>query len=273
MTVEELIIYGKKHLHSTNVKMLLANILGYDYLELLNHLNKKVSNEDVELFKNQIDIIKNNKPVQYLLGTVNFYGYEFTINESVLIPRFETEELVEKTIEFIKNRFPNQRLKVIDLGCGSGVIGITLKKKIPALDITCLDISKEALEVTRENAQRLEVDINIIEGDMLTNINDKYDCLISNPPYIRKDEQIEAIVKDNEPHIALYAGDDGLDYYRKILEKAKSNLNNKYLIAFEIGKEQKETVTNIAREYFNDAIIECKKDLQDNDRMIFIHNV
>ena len=273
MTIEELIIYGKQYLHSTNVKMLIANIIGYDYLELLNHLDEIVSDEVAETVKSQIDIIKNNKPIQYLLGTVNFYGYEFIVNENVLIPRFETEELVEKTMEFIRTKFLVPNIKVIDLGCGSGVIGITLKKKIPTLNVTSLDISEAALEVTKANADKLEADVTILKGDMLDNIDDKFDVIISNPPYIRTDEEIEDIVKNNEPHLALYAGIDGLDCYKKILKKAKSNLNEKYLIAFEIGKEQKEAVINVAKEHFKEATIECRKDLQGNDRMIFIYNI
>ena len=273
MTVEELIVYGKKYLHTTNVKMLLANILGYDSLELLVHLDEIVSEEQIQLFKEYIDTIKNNKPVQYLLGSVNFYGYDFYVNEDVLIPRFETEELVQNTIGFIKNKFQKENLKVIDLGSGSGVIGITLKKKIPQLDVTCLDISEKALEVTKENAKRLETDIRVARGDMLNNITERYDIIISNPPYIKNDEEIEDIVTDNEPHIALYAGIDGLDYYRQILKQAKNNLNDKFLIAFEIGRTQKEEIIEIANKYLQSIKIECKKDMQDNDRMLFITNI
>jgi len=273
MTVEELIIYGKKFLHATNVKMLLANIIEYDYLELLNHLDEVVSEDKIEVFKNYINTIKENKPIQYLIGTTNFYGYEFIVNENVLIPRFETEELVENTIRFINDKFKRTNLKIIDLGCGSGVIGITLKNKIPDLEITSLDISIDALKVTEENAKKFNTNINIIEGNMLDNVTNKFDIIISNPPYIREDEEIEDLVKDNEPSIALYAGIDGLDYYKQILAKAKDNLNPQYLIAFEIGKDQKEEVINIAKNYFKEAIIECKKDLQENDRMLFIYNI
>ena len=271
MTVEDLIIYGKKYLHTTNVKMLLANILGYDSLELLGHLDETPTDEQIELFKDYIVTIKENKPIQYLLGSVNFYGYDFYINEDVLIPRFETEELVQNTIMFINTKFQKKDLKVIDLGTGSGVIGLTLKMKIPTLDITCLDISDKSLEVTKENAKRLGVDVTIIKGDMLNNITDKYDIIISNPPYIRDDEEIEDLVKDNEPHTALYAGLDGLNYYRQILKQVKSNLNDKFLIAFEIGRDQKESIEQIANQYLENIIVECKKDLQDNDRMLFIY--
>ena len=272
MRVEDLIIYGKKSLHSIEAKMLLSNLLGYDTLNLLNHLDEIVS-EDIELkYKECINAIKRNKPLQYVIGNVNFYGNEFEINENVLIPRFETEELVEKTIEFITTNFNDTNLNVIDLGCGSGVIGITLKKKIPSLSVTCLDISEESLKVAKKNAEKLEVEINFIKGDMLNNINDKFDIIISNPPYIKDNEEIDEIVKNNEPHIALYAGIDGLYYYRQILSKVKEKLKDKFLIAFEIGMTQKEEITNIANQFLENTKVECIKDLSNKDRILFIYN-
>ncbi len=273
MRVEELIVYGKKYLNSTAAKMLLSNILGYDSLDLLNHLDEIIGEENIIKYKKCIDAVLNNKPLQYIIGRVNFYGNEFIVNENVLIPRFETEELVEHTIRFVEEHFLNKNLSVIDLGCGSGVIGITLKKKLPTLSVTCLDISEKALEVTRENAKSLGADINIVLGDMLNNINDKFDIIISNPPYIKLDEEVEAIVKDNEPYLALFADQDGLKYYRQILEKVKDNLKEKFLIAFEIGMTQKDDITNIANEYLENIEIKCLKDLSNKDRMLFIYRV
>lgn len=271
MTVEELIIYGKKHLHSHQVKMLLSNILECDTLELLNYLDKEISPEDVDKYKKMIDSVKNNKPLQYVLGNVNFYGNVFDINENVLIPRFETEELVEKTLEFIKNNLP-QHSKVIDLGCGSGVIGITLKKKLPTLSVTCLDISDDALDVTNKNKEKLNADIKVIKGDMLDNITDKFHVIISNPPYISNDEVIDELVFNNEPHLALFAEENGLYFYDKILSTCKKNLKDKFLISFEIGMTQRDSITNLANKYLDNIKVECFKDLQGKDRILFIYN-
>ena len=272
MTVEELIVFGKKHLHSNEAKILLASILNCDTLELLNHLEEIVSTEKVEKYKKNILDVKNKKPLQYVVGNVNFFGYEFDINENVLIPRFETEELVEKVISFVINNFKNAQ-KVIDLGCGSGVIGITLKKKIPSLEVTCLDISEEALKVAKNNAKKLEAEVNFVKGDMLNNIEETYDIIVSNPPYISINEDIEEIVKNNEPHLALYAGEDGLDCYRKIFNEVKRVVNHKFLIALEIGFTQKEAVSKLARDVFGDINIECFKDMSLKDRIIFVYNV
>ena len=272
MTVEELIVFGKKHLHSNEAKMLLANLLKYDTLELLNHLDEIISTETVEKYKKCIEAVKNNKPIQYVMGNVNFFGYEFDINENVLIPRFETEELVDRVIKFLNSNF-NNSIKIIDLGCGSGVIGITLKKKCDFLDVVCLDISEEALMVARKNAEKLDVKITFIKGDMLDNINEKYDVIVSNPPYIALNEKIEDIVKNNEPHLALYAGIDGLDCYRKIFKEAKRVLNDKFLIALEIGCSQKEAIMQLAKETFENVEFECFKDMSLRDRIIFVYNV
>jgi len=271
MTVEELIIYGKKFVHSTHAKMLLADLLGVNPLELLNCLDKKIDEENINLYKKKIEALKENKPIQYVIGNVNFYGNKFLVNENVLIPRFETEELVENTLNLIEEIFQNKNQKLIDLGCGTGCIGITLKKKIPELDVTLLDISSKALEIAKQNAINLEAEVNIIENDMLENINEKYDIIISNPPYIKEEEEIEDIVKNNEPHLALYAGKDGLDCYKKILNKAKNCLNDKFLIAFEIGETQKKDIISIAKINFPQATIIAKKDMQNRDRMIFIY--
>lgn len=271
MTVEELIIYGKQFVHSTHAKMILADLLGVNPLELLNYLEQKVEEEIVNNYKQRINALKEKKPIQYVIGNVNFYGNQFKVNENVLIPRFETEELVENTINYIKEIFYSNDLKVIDLGTGSGCIGITLKKKNPLFNMTLLDISKEALEVAKENATNLQIEVTLIQNDMLENLKDKYDVIISNPPYIKENEEIEEIVKNNEPHLALYAGIDGLDCYRKILKEAPNHVNDKFLIALEIGESQKEDIIRLAKEMFPNAVIDPKKDMQGRDRMVFIY--
>lgn len=269
MKVEELIVYGKSQVHSDLVKILLAELLNLNPLELLNHLNEEVDQEKINTFKQEIKSLKNNKPIQYVLGNVNFYGQKFYINENVLIPRFETEELVENTIKYI-NKYFNKPIDIIDLGCGSGVIGLTLEKKVSTNSVDLIDISKKALEVTNKNCGKLNSKANIIESDMFSNVEKKYDVIISNPPYIKTNEEIEEIVKENEPSIALYAGEDGLDCYKKILKDIKKHMKAKCLIAFEIGYKQKDDIINLIRKNIPDVKIKAKKDLSGKDRMIFI---
>lgn len=271
MTVEELIVYGKKFVSSSKAKMLLANILNYDTLELFLHLDQKVSEEDITIYKKHIEVVLNKYPIQYLIGKVNFYGYDFIVNDKVLIPRFETEQLVYRVLEFVKKNYIDP-VSILDLGCGSGVIGITLVKELSNSRVTCLDISDDAIELTRKNADLLEVDIDIKKGDMLEGLNDRFDIIVSNPPYIALDEEIEEIVKNNEPHLALYAGNDGLDCYRKILGKVRNNINKKFLIAFEIGCTQAIQISNIAYNSLTNIQIEVFKDLAGKDRVVLIYS-
>lgn len=273
MTVEELIIYGKKKIHSDHAKMILADLLGMNPLELLTELNKVVDEEIVDTYKIKVKQVEVKKPVQYVIGNVNFYGNIFKINPNVLIPRFETEELVYNTLAYIDCFFEDKNIDIIDLGTGSGCIGITIKKNLPESNVTLIDISGNALEVAKENASNLEADVRIIQNDMLENIEEKFNVIISNPPYIKTNEKIEDIVKDNEPHLALYGGVDGLDYYKKILASAKNKVKDKYLIAFEIGDTLKNDIEKLAKDYFKEAKVICKKDMQQRDRMIFISNL
>ncbi len=215
--------------------------------------------------------LDNNEAVQYIVGNVNFYGYELDVNKNVLIPRRETEELVYEVINRSKN-FNNP--VIIDVGTGSGAIAITLSKELKS-HVYASDISPDALIVAKKNCTKTKADITFYEGDMLKpyiDNNIKVDIIVSNPPYIKLDEEIEDVVKNNEPHLALYAQDNGLEYYKKILSTAKEILNDKFLIAFEIGNTQANDIKNIVKKYFKDVKVEVKKDLSDNDRMFFVYN-
>lgn len=269
MKVEELLIFGKSHCHSEHAKILLAELLNKNPLELLNYLDLEVDEEKADIYKKEVIALETGKPLQYVQGKVNFYGYNFYINENVLIPRFETEELVENAINYIKKYF-TEPVDIIDLGCGSGVIGLTLEKKVSTFSVDLVDISKEALEVTNKNCEKLNSKARIIENNFLEGLEKRYDVIISNPPYIETNEEIEAIVKEYEPHIALYAGEDGLDCYRSILKNIKNNMKNRCLIAFEIGANQAEKIKEIVKEYLGEVKIEIKQDLQERDRMMFI---
>ena len=269
MTIEELLVFGKSHCHSDHAKILLAELLNKNPLELLNFLEEQVDDDKVDLYKKEVLALEEGKPIQYVLGNVNFYGNKFYINENVLIPRFETEELVENTINYI-NKYFNHPIDIIDLGCGSGVIGLTLEKKVSTKTVDLVDISPLVLEVTTKNKDLLKSNANIIESDFFTNTNNKYDVIISNPPYISTNEEIEEIVEKNEPHLALYAGEEGLDCYKKILENIKDHMNDRCLIAFEIGSLQKDRLIDLVNKYLDNVRIEVKKDLSDKDRMLFI---
>lgn len=272
MTVEELIVYGKGKTSSDHAKMLLSSYLDVNPLELLTILDKEVDSDIEKLYKSSLEALKENKPIQYVIGNVNFYGLKFIVNKNVLIPRFETEELVEQVVEYAKS-LNKDKIKILDLGCGSGAIGLTLKSILKDSEVTLTDISKEALEVAKLNANNLNLDVTFIESDWFSNVGlDKYDIIVSNPPYIRIDEEIEEIVRDNEPFLALYGGIDGLDCYRKILANVKPYLNDKFLIAFEIGESQKEEIYDIVDKYLKDVEITCKKDLYGRNRMIFVRN-
>lgn len=237
---------------------------------------EEISNKkNISLFK----IIKyyyglhrsKKEPLQYIVGTTNFYGYEFKVNKNVLIPRFETEELVDETIKYIKQNF-NDKVKILDLCTGSGCIGITIKKELQEkVDVTISDISKRALLIAKCNAKG--EDIKIIKSNIFSNINDKYDIIISNPPYISKEEDIMDLVKNNEPRLALYAKNNGLYFYEEILKNINKYTNKKFLIAFEIGEKQAKKIVDISNKYLKKSYIIIKKDMNNKDRMIFITNI
>lgn len=215
--------------------------------------------------------LKNGEPVQYIVGEVDFCGNILKVNKNVLIPRFETEELVDQTIKYI-NSFFNTKVDILDIGTGSGAIAISLKKKVNS-NVTATDISKEALDVAKENAILNKVDIDFINTNIYENIDNKFDVVISNPPYIAYDEEIMDIVKNNEPHTALYADNNGLYFYEQILKNIKTILKDKYLISFEIGEKQFNDIKKYKDLYLPESNITCKKDMQGRDRMVFITNI
>ena len=223
---------------------------------------------DKDKLEEGLEQLKQGIPVQYIVGNVNFYGNTINVNKNVLIPRFETELLVDKTIKYIKTNFKNH-VDILDIATGSGCIAITLKKEIDST-VDASDISESALKVAQENALNNKVDINFINSDMLTNITKRYDIIISNPPYLTKEDDIMDIVKNNEPEIALYAKDNGLYYYDVILKNIKNNLKDKYLIAFEIGYTQGEAIKNIALKYLDNINVKIEKDYSNKDRFVFI---
>ena len=241
----------------------------------IEYLKKYIEDNNLDdIFYNKcLKELEKGRPIQYIIGEVNFYGYDFKVNENVLIPRFETELLVDNTIKKINKLFPNKHLEVLDLGTGSGCIAITLKKELSTVSVDAVDISKEALEVAKQNAQNNNVDINFINADMVKYTKKRYDIIISNPPYIAYNEKIMDIVKNNEPHKALYADNNGLYFYEKIIENIKKITKDKYLICFEIGSTQSTAIVDIAKKQLKDINISVEKDYAGFDRFIFITNI
>lgn len=240
----------------------------------LEYLKKylKEFNLDETNYDKYLKELSKGIPIQYIIGNVNFYGNIIKVNSNVLIPRYETELLVEKTIKKINQYFQNKIVDILDLGTGSGCIAITLKKETNS-QVDALDISKEALSLAIENAKENNVNINFINEDMTIYQDKQYDVIISNPPYIKYDEEIMDIVKNNEPHLALYAKDNGLYFYKKIIDNIPNITKEKYLICFEIGESQSTEIVDYATKTLSSINISVEKDYHEKDRFIFITNI
>ncbi len=211
-------------------------------------------------------------PIAYLIGDVSFYGYPFKVNENVLIPRFETETLIEKTIKLIKSlNLENSNL--IDLGTGSCVIAITLKKEIPSLNITAIDKSKEALKVAIENSKLNKVNVDFQNQDIFNyELPENISIVISNPPYIEEDSNYNQNVL-YEPKEAIFVSNTNpLIYYEQILKIAKEKITKKHLIAFEIDEDHKEDMHKLCKKYFPSDNIVIEKDLAGKNRYAFIYS-
>lgn len=270
MTVKELLNYGYCYQSKNVTKLLLSSLLNINLLELNLHLEDDVSSEKKEEYYQAIELLNKGEPLQYVLSSSCFYGYNFYVNKNVLIPRFETEELVYNTLEYLKKIKPNSQ--VLDLCTGSGCIGLTIKMELPSLSVTMSDISSKALEVANINKKKYHLDCDIVQGDLFENITNKFDCIISNPPYISKDEEVMEMVKNNEPSIALYADNNGLLFYERIFKEAKSYLNDAFLIALELNSNKSKEIYNLASKYFPGNKLIIKKDNYNRDRMLFILN-
>ena len=216
--------------------------------------------------------IDEGYPIAYLIGDVSFYGYPFKVNENVLIPRFETETLIEKTIKLIKSlNLENSNL--IDLGTGSGVIAITLKKEIPSLNITAIDKSKDALKVAIENSKLNNVNVDFQNEDIFNyKLPENISIVISNPPYIEEDSNYNQNVL-YEPKEAIFVSNTNpLIYYEQILKMAKEKITKKHLIAFEIDEDHKEDMHKLCKKYFPSNNIVIEKDLAGKNRYAFIYS-
>lgn len=232
--------------------------------------------EDIQLkFEQTVKEHVGGVPIQHIIGYEEFYGRKFQVNEHVLIPRPETEELVVGAIQRIKKHFGEQReLKMIDVGTGSGAIAVTMKLECPFLSVTATDISPLALNVARENARLAETEIDFKQGNLLQPLIEgggKVDIVLSNPPYIpnRDKDVLSVVVKDHEPHLALFGGEEGLDFYIRFMKELPLVINNRALIGFEIGAGQGEQVAKLLKETFAESKVEIVNDINGKERMVF----
>ncbi len=238
----------------------------------INELDKKELIKLNKWNKLTMSLLEKDYPVQYIIGYVDFYGLKINVNEFTLIPRYETEYLIELTLKEIK-KMNLANPKILDLCTGSGAIGLTLKSLLPSSEVTLSDISKDALMVANKNKNELNLDVNIIESDLFKNIPGKFDVIISNPPYVMTNEILPKDVL-YEPYLALYSGPKGIDHIEEIFKNIKSHLNNKYLIALEINEKSEPDITNLIKTYFEKNInYKFMKDLAGKTRYLFITNV
>lgn len=239
--------------------------------EIIMNMNELIDEKkEIELIQKINKYIYDNIPVQYILNKAYFYDFSVYVNENVLIPRYDTEIVVESAINIIKEKYNNKNIKAVDIGTGSGIIAISLAKHVKNIIVDAIDISKEALDVARNNAYTNHVDINFICNDLLEDINTKYDVIISNPPYIDKLENIMELVKNNEPHLALYSNDNGLYHYKKIINQSLNNLKEDGIIIFEIPDNKCDILIEYINKYYNS--IEVIKDYNNQRRCLIIQN-
>jgi release factor glutamine methyltransferase len=241
-------------------------------IDLALDVDKEFSKEEISIWDSILEKLINQIPIQYIIGKTHFYGLEFMVNENVLIPRPETEELVDWIVKLNTKLSKNKNLKILDIGTGSGCIAISLAKNITNSEVFAVDVSEKALVIAEKNAILNQVQVTLLPKNILetTTLNQKFDIIVSNPPYVRNLEkaEIKPNVLDNEPHLALFVSDnDPLIFYKKIAELATANLNPNGQLFFEInqylGKETHDLLKSIGLKN-----IELRKDIYGNDRMI-----
>ena len=253
-------------------RFLLMYILDESPQLFSNSLSEQMSKENEDKYFSLIEKhIKEDVPLSHLVGFEYFYDRKYKVTKDVLSPRMETEELIYKVIEYVKASNKN-KFKILDLCTGSGIIAITLEKELDQVlvDVIASDISEEAIEVAKENAQSHNATIKFIKSDIFNDIDDKFDIIVSNPPYI--DHKDEVTMQDNvlkyDPHLALFAEEEGMYFYRKIIEQAKDYLNENGVMFFEIGYDQKDKIIKLAD--MNGYSAEVYKDINGRARMAFL---
>ena len=240
-------------------------------IDLALHPDLVFSEEEIGVWNAILEQLKQEIPIQYLLGKTSFYGLDFEVNEAVLIPRQETEELVEWILESQKSKVESQKVKILDIGTGSGCIAISLAKNLPDATVFALDVSEEALATAKKNAKNNSVNVTFIHQNILEteDLLQQFDIIVSNPPYVRnlEKEEIKKNVLENEPHLALFVADnDALVFYKKIAQLAQKNLLPNGQLYFEINQYLGKEMVDLL-EKMNFKTVDLRKDFYGNDRM------
>ncbi|MFV0516088.1 MAG: peptide chain release factor N(5)-glutamine methyltransferase [Aminipila sp.] len=280
MIVKEMLEMGQRTLEVSGVcdakidaERLLCHMLKIERGELFMIWSKIMEDQQCNSYFELIDMRATRLPLQHITGTQQFMGYDFKVNKNVLIPRLDTELLTEAVMEYA-DLFKG-KISVLDLCCGSGAIGISLEKLCKNMKIVCSDISEDAIKLTKENAKSLKANVTIKQGDLFEPFkrklgNVKFDIIVTNPPYIESEviETLEEEVRVHEPHLALDGGEDGLDFYKRILKEAPKHLNKGGMIFFEIGHNQGKIIMEKLAHMGQYTDIEMKKDYNEHDRVI-----
>ena len=284
MNIKELVDYGKKLLKENDIedyniiaKKLAKYILKIDDAKIILEEEKQVEEQDKTRYYLAIIEVISGFPVQYITNKQEFFGLEFFVNENVLIPQPDTEILVEEVLEILKNnkeklKNENDKIKVLDICTGSGCIGISIAKNNEDCNVEMLDYSEDAIDVAKINANKILGNLSNVKftiSDMFEEIEQEYDIIVSNPPYIKTNEidSLNEQVK-HEPKLALDGGEDGLSFYKELVEEGYKYLSDNGFLCMEIGYDQKDDVINLIKENGNYHNIYSKKDLSGNDRII-----
>ena len=262
---EKLIAQGEE---AESLSFVYRSLKNLSFTDFVFALQQEVTEEEKEFVEEIYTKLANHIPAQYIIGHAEFFGMQLKVDERVLIPRPETEELVELILaENLKDN-----LKVLDIGTGSGAIALVLAKNRPDWSVTAADISQDALELATENANVQNLNLSFIKSDCFSKISSKYDIIVSNPPYISREDQEEVglNVLHSEPHLALFADEDGLAIYRRIAESSKDYLNDGGKIYLEIGYKQGQSVPALFTENFPEKRVRTLKDQFGQDRMVVI---
>ena len=262
---EKLIAQGEE---AESLSFVYRSLKNLSFTDFVFALQQEVTEEQSKFVEEIYTKLANHIPAQYIIGHAEFFGMQLKVDERVLIPRPETEELVE----LILDENPKENLNVLDIGTGSGAIALALAKNRPDWTITAADISQDALDLAMENANNQGLTLFFIKSNCFSEISSKYDIIVSNPPYISREDQEEVglNVLHSEPHVALFADEDGLAIYRRIAEESKDYLNDGGKIYLEIGYKQGQSVPALFKENFPGKRVRTLKDQFGQDRMVVI---